>query len=154
MALPCETKAPFLRQVLHLRHSIPSHDTLSQVFRLLDPAPLEACFTRFMQRFAEGLQHVVATDGKTLRRSFDRAAGKSPLHLLHAWSADQRLVLDLLSLKGRIVIAGPSIACAPLPPKSWPLRAIKDAHTTTCDVSLTTQSYKQGRGQPKRANTS
>jgi len=86
--------------------------------------PFEACFTRFMQRFAETLQGVVAIDGKTLRRSFDRAAGKSPLHMLHAWSADQRLLLgqlavdgksneitavpkllDLLSLKGRIVTA-------------------------------------------------
>ena len=124
MALFGELKAPFLRQFLRLRHGIPSHDTFSRVFRLLDPVPFEACFTRFMQRFAETLQGVVAIDGKTLRRSFDRAAGKSPLHMLHAWSADQRLLLgqlavdgksneitavpkllDLLSLKGRIVTA-------------------------------------------------
>src|SRR3954470_21156013 len=124
MALFGEVKEPFLRQFLRLRHGIPSHDTFSRVFRLLDPAPFEACFTRFMQRFAETLQGVVAIDGKTLRRSFDRAAGKSPLHMLHAWSADQRLLLgqlavdgksneitavpkllDLLSLKGRIVTA-------------------------------------------------
>jgi len=107
-----------------LRHGIPSHDTFSRVFRLLDPAPFEACFTRFMQRFAKTLQGVVAIGGKTLRRSFDRAAGQSPLHMIHAWSADQRLLLgqlavegksneitavpkllDLLSLKGRIVTA-------------------------------------------------
>lgn len=124
MALFGTAKEPFLRQFLRLRHGIPSHDTFSRVFRLLDPAPFEACFTRFMQRFAETLQGVVAIDGKTLRRSFDRAAGKSPLHMLHAWSADQRLLLgqlavdgksneitavpkllDLLSLKGRIVTA-------------------------------------------------
>ena len=70
-------------------------------FRLLDPVPFEACFTRFMQRFAEGLQGVVAIDGKTLRRSFDRAAGKSPLHMLHAWSADQRLLLGQLAVDGK-----------------------------------------------------
>jgi len=124
MALFGALKEPFLRQFLRLRHGIPSHDTFSRVFRLLDPVPFEACFTRFMQRFAETLQGVVAIDGKTLRRSFDRAAGKSPLHMLHAWSADQRLLLgqlavdgksneitavpkllDLLSLKGRIVTA-------------------------------------------------
>src|SRR3954467_9861741 len=124
MALFGTVKEPFLRQFLRLRHGIPSHDTFSRAFRLLDPAPFEACFTRFMQRFAETLQGVVAIDGKTLRRSFDRAAGKSPLHMLHAWSADQRLLLgqlavdgksneitavpkllDLLSLKGRIVTA-------------------------------------------------
>jgi len=46
-----------------------------------------------MQRFAEGLTGVVAVDGKTLRRSFDRASAQSPLHLVSAWAADQRLVL-------------------------------------------------------------
>src|SRR5690349_13616644 len=117
-------KHTFLEEVLTLRYGIPSHDTFSRVFRLLDPAQFQACFTRFMQRFAETLQGVVAIDGKTLRRSFDRAAGKSPLHMLHAWSVDQRLLLgqlavdgksneitavpkllDLLSLKGCIVTA-------------------------------------------------
>lgn len=101
MALFGEAKEPFLRQFLRLRHGIPSHDTFSRVFRLRDPAPFEACFTRFMQRFAEGLQGVVAIDGKTLRRSFDRAAGKSPLHMLHAWSADQRLLLGQLAVDGK-----------------------------------------------------
>jgi hypothetical protein len=33
------------------------------VFRLLDPKAFAACFTRFMQRFAENLQGVVAIDG-------------------------------------------------------------------------------------------
>lgn len=101
MALFGEAKEPFLRRFLRLRHGIPSHDTFSRVFRLLDPAPFEACFTRFMQRFAEGLRGVVAIDGKTLRRSFDRATGRSPLHMLHAWSADQRLLLGQLAVDGK-----------------------------------------------------
>jgi len=101
MALFGEAKEPFLRQFLRLRHGVPSHDMFSRVFRLLDPAPFEACFTRFMQRFAATLQGVVAIDGKTLRRSFDRAAGKSPLHMLHAWSAEHRLVLGQLAVDGK-----------------------------------------------------
>jgi predicted transposase YbfD/YdcC len=101
MALFGEAKEPFLRQFLRLRHGIPSHDTFSRVFRLLDPAPFEACFTRFMRRFAESLRGVVAIDGKTLRRSFDRATGKSPLHMLHAWSSDQRLVLGQIAVDGK-----------------------------------------------------
>jgi len=101
MALFGEIKTPFLRKFPRLRHGIPSHDTFSRVFRLLDPGPFEACFTRFMQHFAEALQGVVAIDGKTLRRSFDRAAGKSPLHMLHAWSAEQRLLLGQLAVDGK-----------------------------------------------------
>jgi len=124
MALFGDAKEPFLRQFLTLKHGIPSHDTFSRMFRLLDPKAFAACFTRFTERFANGLQNVVAIDGKTLRRSFDRAAEQSPLHMLHAWSVGQRLLLgqlavdvksneitavpkllELLSLKGCIVTA-------------------------------------------------
>ena len=52
MALFGHAKEPFLRQFLRLRHGIPSHDTFSRVFRLLDPAQFHACFLRFMQDFA------------------------------------------------------------------------------------------------------
>jgi predicted transposase YbfD/YdcC len=101
MALFGTAKEPFLRQFLRLRHGIPSHDTFSRVFRLLDPAAFEACFTRFMQRFAAGLEGVIAIDGKTLRRSFDRASGKSPLHLVHAWAVDQRLLLAQVAVDAK-----------------------------------------------------
>src|SRR4051794_25518906 len=97
MALFGEVKEPFLRPFVRLRHGMPSHDSFSRVFRLLDPVPFEACFTRFMQGFSETLQGVVAIDGKTLRRSFDRAAGKSPLHMVHAWCAEQRLLLGQIA---------------------------------------------------------
>ena len=36
---------------------------------------------------------VVAVDGKTARRSFDRRRGQRPLHLISAWAVEQRLVL-------------------------------------------------------------
>lgn len=117
-------KRPFLSQFLRLKHGIPSHDTFSRVFRHLDPKPFQACFVRFMERFAQGLEGVIAVDGKTLRGSFDRASGQSPLHMVHAWAVDQRLLLGqiavdgksneitavpkllaMLSLKGRIVTA-------------------------------------------------
>jgi predicted transposase YbfD/YdcC len=90
-------KHTFLEEVLTLRHGIPSHDTFSRVFRLLDPAQFQACFLTFMRRFAEGCQGIVALDGKTLRRSFDRASSASPLHLVSAWAVEQRLVLGQMA---------------------------------------------------------
>jgi predicted transposase YbfD/YdcC len=36
---------------------------------------------------------VVAIDGKTLRRSFDRASGKAAIHMVSAWATKNRLVL-------------------------------------------------------------
>lgn len=124
MALFAEAKEPFLRSILTLANGLPSHDTFSRLFRNLDPDQFRESFQRFMAQFSEQLQGVVAIDGKVLRRSFDRASGKSPLHMVSAWGSEQRLVLAqiatdaksneitavpkllrMLALKGTIVTA-------------------------------------------------
>ena len=53
------------------------------------------CFSTipFMAGFSEQCEGVEAIDGKVLRRSFDNASGKSPLHMVSAWGCEQRLVL-------------------------------------------------------------
>jgi predicted transposase YbfD/YdcC len=141
MALFGEAKEPFLRQFLRLRHGIPSHDTFSRLFRRLDPAPFQACFIRFMERFAETLKGVIAIDGKTLRRSFDRAAGKSPLHMVHAWAADQRLLL------GQIAVDGKSNEITAVP-KLLAMLSLKGCIVTadamSCQRSIAAQITEQG----------
>jgi DDE_Tnp_1-associated len=87
MAEFAEDKEAFLRGFLTLEHGPPSHDTFSRVLRRLDPDQFRACFQRFMTRFAETAQGVVAIDGKVLRRSFDTASGKSALHMVTAWGS-------------------------------------------------------------------
>ena len=106
MALFAKPKEPFLRGFLILANGAPSHDTFSRLFRQLDPEAFRAAFQRFMAKFSEqcrglapiaasgaGVAGVVAIDGKVLRRSFDRASGKSALHMVSAWGCEQRLVL-------------------------------------------------------------
>src|ERR671924_224572 len=67
MALFGRSKERLLRQFLHLEHGIPSHDTFSRVFRLLEPQAFEAVFRHFMVAFAKAngvaLSGVVAVDG-------------------------------------------------------------------------------------------
>jgi len=79
MALFGRSKEALLRRFLRLPGGIPSHDTFSRVFRLLDPAAFEACFARYVAALAERIEGVVAVDGKTIRRSFDRQQGQAPL---------------------------------------------------------------------------
>ena len=111
MALFGRSKREFLQQFLRLEHGIPSHDTFSRVFRLLDPERFHTWFLGFMGRFAETCQGVIAIDGKTLRRSFDRASAASPLHLVSAWAVDQRLVLGQVAVddKSNEIIAVPKL---------------------------------------------
>ena len=101
MALFGQAKREFLESFLPLRNGIPSHDTFSRVFRLLDPEAFQKWFLGFMRQFAQGCEGVLAVDGKTLRRSYDRAEAKSPLHLVSAWAAEQRLALGQLAVDGR-----------------------------------------------------
>jgi DDE_Tnp_1-associated len=87
MALFARAKEPFLRGFLKLANGVPSQDTFSRLFRQLDPVQFRAAFQRFMTNFSRTLEGVVAIDGKVLRHSFDRARGKSPLHMVSAWEA-------------------------------------------------------------------
>lgn len=91
-------KEPLLRQILTLKHGIPSHDTFSRVFRLLDPKAFDEVFRRFMAEFAVGAKiektkGVVALDGKALRRAYERGQSHMPRVMVTAWAAQTRMVL-------------------------------------------------------------
>jgi predicted transposase YbfD/YdcC len=89
-----QQKLDWLKTFLELPNGIPSHDTLSRVLQLLDPRKFHAAFVQWVQALHEVTKgEVVPIDGKTLRRSFDSAAGVPPLHLVRAWAAENRLVL-------------------------------------------------------------
>jgi predicted transposase YbfD/YdcC len=78
---------------LELKNGLPSHDTFSRIFRLLDPAAFARCFGRFVEKLGTAGEGVLAIDGKTLRRSFDRAANTCALHVVTAYACERRLVL-------------------------------------------------------------
>lgn len=88
-----EDREELFREFLRLENGLPSHDTFSRLLRLLDPAALSGCFGRFLDELGTAGPGVIAIDGKTLRRSFDRAAGKSALHVVSAFAAEAQLVL-------------------------------------------------------------
>ncbi len=88
------TKEAWLRTFLALPHGIPSHDTFGRVFARLDPAAFGRCFVAWTRAVApDSAAPVVAIDGKTLRRSHDRADGKAALHLVSTWAGASGLVL-------------------------------------------------------------
>ena len=56
MAMFAREKEAFLRQFLKLEKGLPSHDTFSRVFRLLDPEQFSACFQKFMGVLRPGFE--------------------------------------------------------------------------------------------------
>jgi predicted transposase YbfD/YdcC len=88
-----EDRETLLREFLSLKNGLPSHDTFSRVFRLLDPGAFGRAFEAFLDDLGAAGDGVLAIDGKTLRRSFDRAAGRSALHVVTAFGTGARVAI-------------------------------------------------------------
>ena len=102
IALYGRNKLGWLQSFLTLANGIPSHDTFRRVFMLIDPGAFEACFTAWAQSFVKAFdREVVAIDGKTVRRSFDRGRAQGPLHLVSAWASGQGLALGQRAVDGK-----------------------------------------------------
>lgn len=90
-------KEKWLRQFLQLPNGVPSHDTFRRVFMLINAERFERCFlawTRAAFTLPEkDVLHQIAVDGKTMRRSFDRRKGTSPLHVVSAFATQTGLTL-------------------------------------------------------------
>ena len=87
-------KEDWLQTILELPNGIPSHDTIRRLFIRLNPEQLQECFLSWVEsvrRSSEG--EIVAIDGKTARRTHDRLNEKGPLHMVSAWSHENRLIL-------------------------------------------------------------
>jgi len=95
-----EFKKEWLVQVLPLPAGIPRKDVFRRVLMLLNPALFQACFVNWLQTLRAEVaeasdvdQPVFAVDGKTARRSHDRANGLGALHAVSVWASDFGLSL-------------------------------------------------------------
>lgn len=88
-----ECKIDFLKKYTELKNGIPSKNTFNRVISRLDPERFRECFLRWVNDFQQELGKVIAIDGKTLRRSFDKASDSASIHMVSAFASEARLVL-------------------------------------------------------------
>jgi predicted transposase YbfD/YdcC len=92
-----ELKAEWLASFLDLPNDIPSRDCIRRVLSALKPAAFQKCFQSLIAACLAGVKSdsvgLIAIDGKTARRSHDRAKGLGPLHLVSAWATEHGLAL-------------------------------------------------------------
>lgn len=93
IALYGEKKRDFLRRFLPFENGTPSHDQLGNIFAALDEKHFQQCFINWVTCLRQAIKGVIAIDGKTLRRSFDKAGNKGAIHMVSAWCSEQNLVL-------------------------------------------------------------
>jgi len=104
-----DERLDFLRRFYPYERGVASHDTLNDLINAIDPQLFKACFMAWVEDLREGEPDLIAIDGKTSRRSHDRAKGRAPLHLVSAWASRQRLVLgqEAVDVKSNEIIAIP-----------------------------------------------
>ena len=109
MADFAESRLEMLRDIVDLAHGAPSHDTFSRVFRLLDPDELERAFSRCLAAIRQELASpggVVAIDGKSLRRGYDKGRAFMPPLMVNVFDSQTRLVLSQRRAPGGSEVEG------------------------------------------------
>jgi predicted transposase YbfD/YdcC len=136
-----QAKEEWLRTFLELPGGIPSHDTFGRVFARLDPEEFRRCFVQWVRAVVgDPGQQVVAVDGKTLRRSHDRRAGKAALHLVSAWATESGVVLGQVATDAK----SNEITAIPVLLKLLALeRAIVTIDAMGCQTAIARQIVEQ-----------
>jgi predicted transposase YbfD/YdcC len=87
-------KQKWLSRFLDLSAGIPSHDRFNAILAAIKVDEFEKCLLELITAIHEITNgQVVAIDGKTLRRSFDRATSKSAIHMVSAWASANHITL-------------------------------------------------------------
>lgn len=97
----------WIKNYVELEEGIPSHDTITRVFSLIDKNIFCTMFTKWTQSLekrSEGEEKkenkVIAIDGKTLCGSIGNDL-KGMAHMLHAWSVENGLCLGQEAVKDK-----------------------------------------------------
>jgi DDE_Tnp_1-associated len=106
-----EAHLDFLRRFSDFHHGVPCADWLRTLMNRVDPELFQACFRAWVAESFPDRLDLVAIDGKTSRRSHDRAAGKAPLHLVSAYATNAKLVLgqEAVAEKANEIVAIPKL---------------------------------------------
>ena len=104
------TKREWLARFLDLSHGIPSHDRFNAILAAIKPAEFEKCLLSWITQLHEITDgQIIAIDGKTLRRSYDTASGKSAIHMVSAWATANQITL------GQVVVDAKSNEITAIP---------------------------------------
>jgi predicted transposase YbfD/YdcC len=97
-----KARQAWLESFLDLPNGIASHDTFGRLFARLSSHQFQKCFASWIKAvFTVSLGQVIAIDGKTLRRSYDRGCNKAAIHMVSAWANANQLVLGQVKTEAK-----------------------------------------------------
>jgi predicted transposase YbfD/YdcC len=106
-----EKKLDLLRRFRPFRDGTPAHDHLGDILATLDAEKFQQCFVAWVAALTGAPADVIAIDGKTSRRSYQKKGAKEPIHMVSAFAARQRLVLGQVKVaeKSNEIVAIPKL---------------------------------------------
>jgi predicted transposase YbfD/YdcC len=106
-----ENKLDLLRRFRPFLHDTPTHDRLGEIFAALDAERFQQCFVAWVAAHTSISAEVIAIDGKTSRRSYQKKGADAPIHIVSAFAARQRLVLGQVKVaeKANEIVAIPKL---------------------------------------------
>ena len=106
-----DKKLALLRRFRPFRDGTPSHDHLGDIFATLDDEQFQRCFVSWVAALTGAPAEMIAIDGKTSRRSYQKKGAKAPIHMVSAFAARQRLVLGQVKVadKSNEIVAIPKL---------------------------------------------
>ena len=106
-----EKKLDLLRRFRPYRDGTPAHDHLGDIFATLDAQAFQRCFVAWVAALTKTPAEVIAIDGKTLRRSYQKKGSKEPIHMVSAFAVRQRLVMGQVAVaeKSNEIVAIPAL---------------------------------------------
>jgi predicted transposase YbfD/YdcC len=104
-------KRELLRRFRPFLDGTPAHDHLGDIFAALDAEQFQRCFVAWVAALTGVPEGVIAIDGKTSRRSYQKKGAKAPIHMVSAFAARQRLVLGQVKVaeKSNEIVAIPKL---------------------------------------------
>ncbi len=105
-------KKAWFAKFLDLRAGIPSHDRFNAILAAIKPTEFEKCLLSWITGLHEVTAgQLVAIDGKTLRRSYNVASGKSAIHMVSAWATANHISLGqvIVDAKSNEITAIPKL---------------------------------------------
>ena len=94
----CRVKEGWFRERLglELKNGIPSHDTMSRIFGMLNPKEFQAHFVDWVQASCgKQAREILSIDGKTMRGSKDK--DRKPIHIVSAWASKAKAVFGQMA---------------------------------------------------------
>lgn len=106
-----QDKLDLLRRLRPFANGAPDHDRLGEVYAALDAEQFQKCFVAWVAMLTGAPAEVIAIDGKTSRRSYQKKGGLNPIHMVSAFAARQRLVLGQVKVaeKSNEIVAIPRL---------------------------------------------